>query len=352
MGIRTEEFGITQDGFRAKLYILKNQNGTTVKVSDFGAVIVSIETKDRNGEFADIVLGYPDVSGYEVNKPGFGACIGRHANRIRNAEFTLNGVVYSLERNDGRNNLHSGTDGYQKRPWEAAEVSSPLGEAVSFSLHSPDGDQGFPGNLTVTVTYTLTEDDSLILTYRAAADADTVVNLTNHSYFNLSGHSYGTVLDHTVWIDSDYFTEADDEWIPTGRILPVKGTPMDFTQKKPIGRDIGSDYEAIVNGRGYDHNWVLKTEGGVTLAARMEDERSGRGLEVYTDLPGMQFYTGNFLDGTQKGKDGAVYPYRAGACFETQYYPDSMNHKNFPSPVLHAGEEFNSRTVFHFYVQE
>lgn len=353
MGVRKEDFGVTSDGFRSSLYVLENGNGTVVKISDFGAVIVAIETKDRNGVLADIVLGYPDVTGYEKNGPGFGALIGRHANRIGKAEFVLNGVRYPLEKNDGENNLHSGSAGYQRRPWEGGETESELGTAVSFSLNSPDGDQGFPGNLKVCVTYILTEDNSLILSYEAVADADTVLNLTNHSYFNLAGHASGDVLNQKVWIDADYYTEADAESIPTGRILPVKGTPMDFNTAKPIGRDIDCDYEALVFGKGYDHNWILKTQDGeVSLAAGMEDEKSGRGLEVYTDLPGMQFYTGNFLDGTEKGKDGAVYYRRNGACFETQYFPDSVHHENFPSPVLHAGEEFRSQTIFHFYVME
>lgn len=353
MGVKKESFGVTKEGFAASLFILENENKTVVKVSDFGAVIVSIETKDRKGAFADIALGYEDVKGYETNGSGFGALIGRHANRIGKAEYSLNGKQYILEKNDGNNNLHSGQNGYQKRPWESEIIDSPLGTAVSFSLNSPDGDQGFPGNLSVTVTYTLTEDDSLILDYEAVTDADTVVNLTNHSYFNLSGHASGDVLKQKVWIDADYFTEADAESIPTGRILPVAGTPMDFNVAKPIGLEIDSDYEATVLGRGYDHNWVLKTaDGGVSLAAKMEDEATGRGLEVYTDLPGMQFYTGNFLDGTEVGKGGAVYNRRAGACFETQFFPDSVHHENFPSPVLKAGEEFKSQTVFHFYVTE
>ncbi len=352
MGVRIEEFGTTKDGFQAKLYILENENGTIVKVSDFGAVIVSVIVKDRDGKAADIALGYPDVTGYETNGPGFGACIGRCANRIGNAAFTLNDITYSLEKNDGKNNLHSGKNGYQKRPWEAEELDSPLGAAVSFSLHSPDGDQGFPGNLDVTVTYTLTDEDSLILSYKAVSDADTIVNLTNHSYFNLAGHGSGDVLKQKVWMDADFYTEADEESIPTGQILPVAGTPMDFNTPKAIGEDIDSDYKAVVLGRGFDHNWILKTEDEVKLVARMEDEGSGRGLEVYTDLPGMQFYTGNFLRGTETGKEGVIYQRRAGACFETQYFPDSVHHDNFPSPVLPAYKEYSSQTIFRFYVVE
>lgn len=353
MGVKKTSFGVTKEGFEASLFTLENGNGTRVRVSDFGAVIVSIETRDKNGALADIALGYENVSGYESNGPGFGALIGRHANRIGKAEFELNGKTYTLEKNDGSNNLHSGQKGYQRRPWEVTEAESSLGTAVSFFLHSPDGDQGFPGNLDLTVTYTLTEDDSLMIEYEAVTDADTVVNLTNHSYFNLSGHDSGDMLEQKVWIDADYYTEADAESIPTGRLLPVEGTPMDFRSAKPIGKEIDSEYEATVLGHGYDHNWVLKTEAGeVSLVARMEDEATGRGLAVYTDLPGMQFYTGNFLSGTEKGKGGVVYQRRAGACFETQFFPDSVHHENFPSPVLKAGEEFKSQTIFHFYVTE
>lgn len=352
MGIRKEDFGITKQGFQASLYILENQDGVKVKVSDFGAVIVAIETKDKLGVVSDIVLGYPDVAGYEKNIPNFGACIGRHANRIGNAEFTLNGITYQLEKNDGKNHLHGGTNGYHRRPWAAEEMDSPLGDAVSFSLYSPDGDQGYPGNLDITVTYTLTEDNSLILSYRAVCDKDTILNITNHSYFNLSGHGSGDILKQKVWIDADYYTDADKESIPTGEILPVEGTPMDFRQIKPIGQDIDSTYQAIVYGQGYDHNWVLKTQGESKLVACMEDVDSGRGLEVYTDLPGLQFYTSNFLDGTEVGKEGAIYGRRSGACFESQYFPDSIHYKNFPSPILKAGEEFESQTVFHFYIVE
>lgn len=353
MEVKKESFGITSDGFAASLFTLRNENGTVVKVSDFGAVIVSIETKDRKGVYSDIVLGYDSVEGYETNGPSFGAPIGRHANRIGGAEFDLNGRKYILEKNDGNNNLHSGQNRYLRRPWSSEIAESPLGAAVRFCLESPDGDQGFPGNVSVAVTYILTEEDSLILSYEAVTDQDTVVNLTNHSYFNLSGHDSGDVLKQKVWIDADYYTEADAESIPTGRLLPVDGTPMDFRKAKPIGQEIDSSYEAIVFGRGYDHNWVLKTEKGrVSPVAGMEDEATGRGMKVSTDLPGMQFYTGNFLDGTEKGKKGASYNRRAGACFETQFFPDSVHHENFPSPVLKAGEKFESQTVFHFYVTE
>ena len=353
MSIKKSDFGITEKGEQASLYTLKNTNGIVVKVSDFGAVLVEVHTPGREGKFEDIVLGYDNVHQYEKNRPGFGALIGRHANRIKKAAFSLNGISYSLEENDGQNNLHSGRFGYQRRMWEAESEESEFGSRVIFSLHSPDMDQGFPGNLDVKVSYTLSKDNALILSYQAVADADTIVNLTNHSYFNLAGHASGDVLSQKVWIDSDYFTEADAESIPTGVILPVKGTPMDFNKKKAIKDGIDSNYEAVVLGHGYDHNWILKTEDGkVHLVACMEDEESGRGLKVYTNLPGMQFYTGNFLNGTEIGKEGVSYIRRSGACFETQYFPDSIHHENFKQAVLKAGEVYKSETIFEFYIIE
>lgn len=353
MAIRKEIFGKTSEGENVYLYILKNENGTEARISDFGAVLVSLFTRDRQGLTGDIVLGYDTVAGYELNKPGFGATIGRHANRIGNAEFELNGVLCRLSKNSGGHNLHSGPDGYHRRLWQADCREGELGQSVVLSLHSPHGDQGFPGNLDVSVTYTLTEEDSLILAYRAVSDQDTIVNLTNHTYFNLAGHDTGSILKQRVWIHSDFYTEADLDSIPTGRILPVAGTPMDFNTMKEIGKEIDSDYNAIRLGQGYDHNWVLKNATGqVEPAAKMEDEESGRGLMVYTDLPGMQFYTANFLDGTEVGKNGAIYNRRSGACFETQYYPDSIHHKEFPSPVLREGEEYEYTTVFQFYTFE
>jgi len=353
MSIVKSDFGVTKEGKQASLYTLKNAAGMVVKVSDFGAVIVEIDTPDREGKLEDIVLGYDNVKQYEENKPGFGALIGRHANRIGKASFVLNGVSYSLEKNDGQNNLHSGQFGYQRRMWEATvpEDEKTNGSSVEFSLHSPDMDQGFPGNLNVRVTYTLTEDNQLKLSYWAVSDADTIVNLTNHSYFNLAGHASGDVLSQKVWIDSDYFTEADAESIPTGKILPVAGTPMDFNQWRVIGEEIDSDYQAVVLGKGYDHNWILKTkEDKVSLVAAMEDEKSGRGLRVYTNLPGMQFYTANFLNGTEFGKNGVCYKKRSGACFETQYFPDSVHHDNFKQAILKAKEVYQSETIFEFYV--
>lgn len=352
MGIVKTSFGVTSKGEEASIYTLTNGNGMVVKVSDFGAVLVEVHVPDRNGERKDVVLGYDSVNQYEVNGPGFGALIGRHANRIGGAEIELNGKHYPLEKNDGRNNLHSGQQGYQRRMWKAECEEDELGSKVEFSLHSPDGDQGFPGNLEVMVSYTLTEDNALILNYEAVPEEDTIVNLTNHTYFNLAGHDSGDVLAQKVWIDADYYTRADAESIPTGEMIPVEGTPMDFRVAKAIGEEIDSPYEATKLGRGYDHNWVLKTESGDTsLVAFMEDEASGRGVRVYTNLPGVQFYTANFLNGTEVGKGGAVYQKRNGACFETQFFPDSMHHENFRQAVVREGESYKAETVFAFYMK-
>ncbi len=354
MSIRKELFGKTSKGEDVFIFTLENANGTIAKISTLGAVLVSLFTKDREGKFCDIVLGYDEVEQYEKNKPGFGATIGRNANRIRNASFSLNGKQYVLEKNDGNNNLHSGFSGYQHRIWEAKEKETTLGDSIEFCYHSLDKDQGSPGNLDVSVSYTLTEDDRLILHYKGTADEDTVLNMTNHSYFNLAGHDSGDVLKQKVTIYADYFTASDKEFIPTGEILSVKGTPMDFNISKEIGMDIESNYEAIVLGKGYDHNWILKKEENekICLAAKMEEEVSGRFLKVYTDLPGMQFYTANFLDGTERGKGGCYYQKRSGACFESQYYPDSVNKKEFPSVILKAGEEYDTTTIFAFGVKE
>lgn len=352
VGIEKEFFGKTKEGISVDLYTVTNSNGTMAKFTNYGAILVSLFIPDKDGQLIDVVLGYDNLEGYFSNGPGFGSTIGRHANRIGKAEFVLNGVKYKLEENDGKNNLHSGFDGFNKRVWICNSYEGELGNSIEFVYHSKDGDQGFPGNLDVKVTYTLTDEDSLIIDYYGVSDEDTILNLTNHTYFNLSGHNSGDILKHTVWIDSDYFTESDGEAIPTGAILPVKNTPMDFNVAKTIGKDIDSDYYQIVQGKGYDHNWVLKTtKGEVTLIARMEDKYSSIGMEVFTDMPGLQFYTANFLDGSEIGKEGQAYEFRSGACFETQFYPNAMNIANFPSPILKAGQEYHSTTVYKFYIK-
>ncbi len=352
MSIVKEFFGKTEEGISVDLYTVTNENGTIAKFTNYGAILVSLFVPDKDGQLVDVVLGYDNIEGYLKNGPNFGATVGRHANRIGNAEFVINGVQYKLDKNDGKNNLHSGFDGFHKRVWEGNVNESELGDSLAFSYHSVDKDQGFPGNLDVKVTYTLTNEDSLIIDYYGISDEDTILNLTNHSYFNLSGHDSGEVLKQKVWIDSDYITEADTEAIPTGVLLPVKNTPMDFNELKAIGKEIDADYYQVLQGKGYDHNWVLKTEKGeVSLVARMEDKYSNIGMEVFTDMPGMQFYTANFLDGTEIGKGGKPYERRSAACFETQYFPNAMNIPDFPSPILKAGEEYKSTTVYKFYIK-
>lgn len=352
MALQKEIFGTTKDGKQAYLYTLENKNKLVAKFTDFGAILVSLYVPDREGNFEDVVLGFDKLEDYFVNEPNFGATIGRHANRIGGASFVLNGVTYELDKNDGNNNLHGGYNGYHKRLWTASEAEDDRGQAIEFTYDSEDGDQGFPGNLHISVKYILTEDDALIIEYHATPDKDTVINLTNHSYFNLAGQKSGTILNQIAWIDSDEFTFADEESIPNGEIRKTAKTPMDFTVPKAVGKDIDADYDQLNWGKGFDHNWVLKTEEGKeSLVASLLDETSGRFMEVYTDLPGIQFYTGNFLDGSLTGKEGAVYVQRSGLCFETQYFPNAINVPSFAQPVTKAGELYHTVTTYKFSVK-
>lgn len=345
MAVKKEVFGTTKKGEVASLYTLENGNGMKAVVSDFGAVLVKLFIPDRDGVPRDVVWGYDEVAGYENNGVFLGATIGRNANRIGRAEFVLNEKIYKLDENDGRNNLHGGFDGYHARMWKAQTADN----SVVFTMESPDMDQGFPGNAHISVTYTLTEDNTLELTYDAMADADTIFNMTNHSYFNLDGASSDSILEQKVWIDADKFTEADAESIPTGRILPVEGTPMDFRNYRVIGQDIEADYEPLQFGAGYDHNWVLNNHGTFKEVARMKSDNSGIEMTVSTDLPGMQLYVGNFLNG-EAGKDGKKYARRSAACFETQYFPDAVNQDDFEGSVFKAGEKYHTVTSYHFAV--
>lgn len=346
------DFGRAKDGTPVSLYTVTNKNGVKAVFTDFGAILVSLFVPDRDGNLADVVLGYDKVESYYDNGPNFGSTIGRHANRIGGAAFTLNGKEYRLDRNDGNNNLHGGFDGYHKRVWKADTYTTAAGQTVEFTYHSPDMDQGFPGNLDISVKYTLTEDNAIVIAYDAVTDQDTVVNLTNHSYFNLAGHDSGDTLKQKVWIDSEEFTFADEESIPNGEIRKTAGTPMDFTVSKPVSDGIDSDYDQIVWGKGFDHNWILKTQPGrLSKVASMQDDESGRVMDVYTDLPGMQFYSGNFLDGTEIGKGGVPYIQRSGVCFETQYFPNAINVPAFAQPVLKAGEVYRTATVYKFYTR-
>ena len=339
----THSFGMTSKGEEARLFTIQNDKGMEIKVSDYGATLVQVRVPDKEGRLLDVVLGYDDVQGYEAGNAFFGATIGRVANRIGNGEFRLGGRTYELTRKDGQNTLHGGRDFYNKRIWKTGETQE---DHVEFLMDSPSGDQGFPGNVKISVTYTLTKDNEVKIHYRAVPDADTLMNLTNHSYFNLSGHASGTVLDQEVMLYADAYARADSQSIPTGEIVPVSGTPMDFRQLKPVGAEIEEAYEALEFGKGYDHNWVLNGN-GYRKAAFMRSKESGIAMEVYTDLPGMQFYTANFVD-HEKGKAGAVYNMRQAACFETQYFPDAVHKDHFEGPEVKAGEVYETTTAYRF----
>ena len=338
-------FGFNKKGEAATLYTFENQNGMVMEVTDFGATLYALYIPTAGGKL-DVVLGYDDPAGYEgPSGTFFGATVGRNANRIGKASFPINGEIYQIDKNDnGKNNLHSGFDFQSFRVWNVKEIGD---NTITFSLHSPDGDQGYPGALDIDVTYTLTEDNTVKIDYYGVPQADTIVNYTNHSYFNLNGHTSGAILKHTVWVDADHYTPADAESIPTGEIAPVEGTPMDFRTKKEVGRDIDADFEALNFGKGYDHNWCLNNGGAFAKVAEMTGDKSGITMEVWTDLPGVQIYSGNFLV-QEPGKGGHVYTHRNGICFETQYYPDALNHENFPSTVVKAGEVYKTTTVYKF----
>lgn len=350
MGVIKKNFGVTKAGEKATLYTMTNRNGMQVSVSDFGAVIVEIITPDRDGKLADVNLGYDNVSGYEKNAPGYGSFLGRVANRIAGAKYTINGKTYEAEQNDGENCLHSGSKSYNKYMYDTEIMEEAEGTSIEFSRLSPDMEQGFPGNMDLTVTYTLTDDNELVIEYFAVSDQDTVLNLTNHSYFNLRGEGSGTVLDHQVWINADRITATDSGLIPTGEYTDVTGTPMDFRTRKTIRQDIDADYQPLKEGKGYDHNYVLNhTQAGeVEKAAELYDEVSGRCMEVFTDLPGMQFYSANHIDDKEKVKGGRVYHSRDAVCFETQFFPNTLNIESFPGGRLKAGEEFESATIYKF----
>ena len=348
MSIEKNYYGSMKDGKQVHIHTLANSSGMKARIIDYGGTVVSLEVPDKNGKIADVVLGYDTLEQYFEGDVFLGALVGRHANRIEDAEFELNGKVYHLAKNDGRNHLHGGVKGFDKVVWQSEIISGPDGQALQLKYRSPDGEENYPGNLDVTVVYTLTEANELKLEYYAVSDKDTVVNLTNHTYFDLSGHEHGSILNHQIKINADKYTVIDGEGIPTGEIRDVKGTPMDFTVLTPVGKGIDSPDEQIVCGRGYDHNWILKGSGNKPeLAAELYDPESGRRMEVYTDKPGIQFYSGNFLKGS-KGKGGAVYNKRSGLCLETQYFPNAMKHKHFPSPVLKAGDEYRYTTVYKF----
>ena len=346
MSARQESFGKTPDGKPVDLYTLTNPGGVTARITNFGGILVSVQAPDRDGKMADITLGFDKLDGYLGKHPYFGAIVGRYANRIGKARFTLDGKLYTLAANDGENHLHGGIKGFDKRVWRLDEISEGDKAVVKMSYISEDGEEGYPGNLACSVTYTLTKDNQLKINYEAETDKATVVNLTNHSYFNLAGQGNGDILGHELTLNADKYTVVDEGLIPTGENRPVKGTPMDFTKPMTIGSRIDQ-----VEG-GYDHNYVLNSGGGtLTLAAKVYEPTSGRVLEVYTDQPGVQFYTGNFLDGSITGKGGKVYKKHYGFCLETQHFPDSPNKPGFPSVVLRPGQTYKTETDYKFYAK-
>jgi aldose 1-epimerase len=343
MTLEKKEFGTMPDGQKVNLYILTNPNGMKAEITNYGAILVSLSVPDKNGEFADITLGYDHLDGYLKETPYFGATVGRYANRIKDGKFTLNGVEYSLAQNDNNNHLHGGIKGFDKRVWDASPFEKQDSAGIKFSYLSPDGEEGYPGNLSCTVTYTLTKNNELKIDYEAQTDKATPVNLTHHSYFNLQGQGTGDILDHILYINADQYTPNDEELIPTGGIASVKDTPLDFTSPTAIGERINQ-----VPG-GYDHNFILNGEqGSLRLAAKVSEPDKGRVMEIHTTEPAIQFYTGNFLDGSLTGKSGKIYEKHFGFCLEPQHFPDSPNHPSFPSTILEPGEKYTKTTLFRF----
>jgi aldose 1-epimerase len=349
-GMKKQPFGRTPDGKEISLFTLTNKNGMEVAITDFGGIVVSIKVPDHSGRFDDVVLGYDSLEGYLTNPSYFGAIIGRYANRIAHGKFTLDGKAYTLAQNNGENSLHGGTIGFNKKVWMPRDISTQDAPSLELKYVSKDGEEGYPGDLSVRVVYTLTAQNELKIEYSATTDKDTVLNLTNHSYFNLAGQGTGDILGHMLMIHSDKFTPVDAGLIPTGELRSVQGTPFDFTKSTSVGEHIGQNEEQLKLGRGYDHNWIVThaKAGESSLAAQVYEPKTGRVLEVRTDQPGIQFYSGNFLDGTIHGKGGIVYGQRSGLCLETQHYPDSPNHPAFPSTLLKPGARFHSTTIFRF----
>ncbi|HEY0457967.1 MAG TPA: aldose epimerase family protein [Pyrinomonadaceae bacterium] len=347
--VKKGAWGKTFTGKAVEIYTLKNSKGAEAQVITYGGTVVSLKMPDKNGKFADVVLGYGSIGDYEKNQSYIGALIGRYGNRIAKGSFTLDGKQYTLAKNNGENHLHGGLKGFDKVVWTARGFVSAEGANVELSYLSRDGEEGYPGNLSVKVVYTLTENNELKVDYTATTDKNTIVNLTQHSYFNLAGAGNGDILNHQLAIYADRFTPTDAGSIPTGELQSVKNTPFDFLTPTPIGARINLADEQLKFGNGYDHNWVLnKADDSMALAATVFEPASGRSMEVFTTERGLQFYAGNFLDGAIKGKNGQNYPRRSGFCLEAQDFPDSPNKPNFPSPVLKTGETYRQTTVYKF----
>jgi len=350
MDITKEQFGKTQDGKIGEIYTLTNANGCKVKITNYGGIVVSLTVPDKDGQFGDVVLGYDSLDGYIKNNPYFGALIGRYGNRIGKGQFKLDGQTYTLAKNDGDNHLHGGNVGFDKVVWDAKEIRGFGTVGLELTYVSKDGEEGYPGNLTTTVKYIWTNKNELKIEYTATTDKATVVNLTHHSYFNLAGK--GDILSHELMMKADKFTPVDDGLIPTGELRSVSGTPFDFTKATAIGARIDADNEQLEFGKGYDHNWVLNNYNGkMQKVASLYEPTTGRLMEISTTEPGLQFYSGNFLDGTITGKAGKVYNFRSGLCLETQHFPDSPNKPEFLSTTLKPGEKYKTTTIYKFSVK-
>ena len=347
--VTKQDYGKTAKGEAVDLYTLKNRNGTEIAITNYGGIVVSLKTVDKLGRMANVALGFDRFEGYLTPPPYFGAIIGRYGNRIAKGKFKLDGKDYTLAKNNGENSLHGGNEGFDKKVWAAESQSTPGSQTLVLKYTSKDGEEGYPGTLDVTVTYTLNDSDDLSIDYKAKTDKATVLNLTNHTYFNLAGEGQGDILDHSMTINASRFTPVDSGLIPTGELKNVEGTPFDFRKPLSIGARINAADDQIKLGGGYDHNYVLdRTGSGLELAARASESTTGRVLEVWTTEPAVQFYTGNFLDGTLIGATNRPYPKRSGFCLETQHYPDSPNQPAFPTTVLKPGEEYKSTTVWKF----
>jgi aldose 1-epimerase len=350
--VQVSDYGVTAKGDSVKQYTLTNKNGMKVEVINYGGIITSLTAPDKNGNYQDVVLGFTKPEDYFNGNPYFfGALIGRYGNRIANAKFTLEGKTYELDKNDGPNSLHGGKEGFDTKIWTVEPVKDAQFPTLKLTYVSADGEEGFPGKLTTTVLYTLTDDNALEISYEATTDKATVVNLTQHSYFNLSGNFTQSITDHELQLKAEKFLPVNSTIIPNGEEKSVKGTPFDFTVSKPIGKDINSDDEQIRLGQGYDHNWILEGKGLRTIAT-VYHPASGRVMEVMTDQPGVQFYSGNFLDGKYETKTGGKYEKRNGFCLETQHYPDSPNQKAFPSTELKPGQKYQTKTIYKFSVKK
>ena len=348
--ITKRPYGTTTDGKSVDEYTLTNANGIEVKIINYGGVITSVRVPDRNGTLGNVVLGCATLADYETKSAYFGALIGRYGNRLANGIFTLGGKTYTVANNNGPNGLHGGLKGFDKQVWAAKEAQIDTGVGLELTYVSADGEEGYHGTLSVTVVYSLTEDNGLRINYRATTDQTTVVNLTNHSYFNLAGNGAGAIYDHILQLNADHYTPVNATLIPTGDIAPVAGTPFDFRAAKRIGTGIRSGHEQIVFGRGYDHNLIVnhQTEGSLDMAARVYEPTTGRVMHVWTIEPGVQFYTGNFLDGSVIGSSGGMYRQGDAFCLETQHFPDSPNQLHFPTTTLNPGETYQTTTVYQF----